>query len=199
MSDVLEQTLASPERLQALLDEAEQQLSQIQPEIDGIEAQLERLKELKQTRQRLLTLKLSLSAMIAGLNNSEAYASDVASEVQAVNTRLRDESLSFEHLQATKTFHPETALSQVVQWLKQKDSLNYEMFRAVVLNGGTATTQEIKDYMVERGLKQPQTGESFESVGLTEISSRANYLVRKGLLKTLERGCFYTHLGWIDP
>ena len=45
--------------------------------------------------------------------------------------------------------------------------------------------------------EKPQTGEGFEAMSLSEISSRANYLIRKGILNPHQRGVFYTHLGWM--
>ena len=193
--------LGSPDRLKILLTEAELELNSLQPQIDELEAHIEQLQELKRSKQRLLTLKMSLTAMLEGIDRDtrqqaivDAIGTDPADQKGSINDA---EALGF--LTAQKTFHPETALEQVSTILKQRDSLNYEMFKAVCLLGGKASSQEIKDYLIQNQIKQPQTGEGFEKVALAEISSRVNYLVRKNVLKPAERGIVYTPLGWIDP
>jgi hypothetical protein len=192
-------TLASPENLEALLKQAESELEAIQPQIEEIENQLKVLHELKQSRQRLLTLKMSLSALLESstqpyVESTPGYLANTLGDL--AQQKLQSFEDDYTYLSTHKTFHPDLALQQVTHALKQRDSLNNDMFRAVVLNGGKASTAEIKTYLVEAGIKQPQTGEGFEDAPLTEISSRANYLVRKGILKALDRGVFYTTLGW---
>ena len=191
-----QQTLASPEGLQALLEQAETELESIQPQITELEEKIKDLQALKQSRQRLLTLKMSLGALIESSTHDDAQEPYTMLSSNLAQQKLQAFDNDYTYLSTHKSFHPDLALQQVQQLLKQKESLNYEMFRAVVLNGGKATTIEIKTYLVEAGIKQPQTGDGFEDVPLTEISSRANYLVRKGVLKALERGVFYTPLGW---
>ncbi len=190
--------LASTERLEALLQEAENELSALQPRIDELEAQIQELKKLKLEKQRLLTLKMSLSALLESSTKDNAL--DDTTSYELANSASHETKLyDFNELSTLKTFHPEAAFKQVDQILKQKNSLNYEMFKAVVFNGGKASTEQIKAYLVECGARQPQTGEGFEEVPLTEISSRANYLVRKGILRPMDRGMFYATLGWLDP
>lgn len=190
--------LAQPEQLQALLNQAENELGQIQPRINELEDLAQELRELKLAKQRLLTLKMSLAALLDQgtiQNNALDYSRYTDDELAKLENKL----LPFNELSALKIFHPDDALNEVQYILKQKQSLNVDMFKAVVFHGGKATTEEIKAFLVECGAKQPQTGESFENVPLTEISSRVNYLVRKGILHPADRGLFYTHLGWKDP
>lgn len=191
-------TLSSPERLQTLLTEAEEELSAIQPEIEALEEQIATLKELKLKKQRLLTLKMSLSAMLESFKKDEVLE-DNASGLPAILSISETKLYDYKELSTLKTFHPDEALKQVDQFLKQKGSLNYDLYKAVVFQGGKANTEEIRNYLVSAGITQPQTGESFEKVPLTEISSRINYLVRKGVLAPAERGSFFTTLGWCDP
>ncbi len=192
-----EATLVSSEQLQALLGQAEEELQEIQPNIEQLEQQIQQLQELKQRKQRLLTFKMSISTLLDNIHQDNALGQGAIVSSRLVQEQEND-FLDFETLSSSKTFHPEEALNRVQHILKQKSSLNYEMFKAVVFLGGKASTEEIKTYLVEGGIRQPQTGESFEAVPLTEISSRVNYLVRKGILKPLERGLFYTPLGWMS-
>jgi hypothetical protein len=191
--------LVSPDALSKLLAQAETELAQIQPLIDALELQVAELRELKLTKQHLLTLKMSLSTLMDTMAQDALYASTVAlqdnADLAAVETRLYD----FNELRTLKMFHPDAALRQVEAVLRHKQSMNYELFKAVVFHGGKATTEEIKTFLVENNICQPQSGEGFETVPLTEISSRANYLVRKGILHTMGRGVFFTSLGWSDP
>lgn len=194
----LEQTLASPERLGELLKQTEKELSELQPRIEELEAAVQELRELKLAKQRLLTLKMSLSTLLDNIT-SDMSVEKSHRENGEDHPELETKVFTFEELSALKSFHPDVAFKQVDAYLKQKNSTNYEMFKAVVFNGGKASTEEIKQFLVESGTRQPQTGEGFEDVPLTEISSRANYLVRKGVLRSMGRGTFYSALGWVDP
>jgi len=192
-----ELTLASPEKLEGLLNQTESELKELQPKIDKLEKSLLELRELKLVKQRLLTLKMSLSTILENIDKDKVKEEN-AEFLEANLAQTEAKLFNFSGLSASKSFYPDKALQDVDRILKQRNSLNYEMFKAVVFNGGKATTEEIKRYLVEAGLKQPQSGEGFDAVPLTEISSRANYLVRKGILQPLERGAFYSTLGWSD-
>ena len=198
MTDLL--TLSSPERLEQLLQETQLELEAIGPKIAEMEQLIEDLQQLKRSRQRLLTLKMSLTAMLEGISNEGQDPMEMPGVLSgAVEQKVNETTQSYEQLSAHNSFVPDLALKQVATILKQQDSLNYHMFKAVVLSGGKATTDEIRQYLIMQDLKQPQTGESFENAPLAEISSRANYLVRKGVLKPYRRGSFYSTLGWALP
>lgn len=190
-------SIVDSSRLAQMVQEAEEELGKIQPRIDELESLADELRDLKLAKQKLLTLKMSLSTMIDNATKDEVL---VESElVISRNWQTEENKLyNFSELSASKSFRPDEAFRQVDQILKQKQSLNYEMFKAVVFNGGKASTEEIRTFLVEHKVQQPQTGEGFENVPLTEISSRANYLVRKGILHPMDRGVFYTHLGWTE-
>jgi hypothetical protein len=93
-------------------------------------------------------------------------------------------------------FIPELALQEASTLLRRKNSINYELFRAIVLNGGRADTQTVKRYLLEHDIRQPGSGENFERVALTDISSRVNYLVRKGVVTSDGHGSFVSRFGW---
>lgn len=198
MSTMEAATLVSPERLQELLTETELELEQLQPCIEEMEKQVQELRKLKQTKQRLITLKMSLSTLLESITRDEVKDKEDSTVTENLETS-ESAILNFSELSTLKTFHPEEAFRQADRMLKQRNSLNYEMFKAVVFNGGKATTEEIKAYLVESNATQPQTGEGFGKVPLTEISSRVNYLVRKGVLHSADRGAFYSALGWVNP
>ena len=83
--------------------------------------------------------------------------------------------------------------------LKKQNSINFELFRAIVFNGGQASTEQIRQYLVENRIAMPGTGQFFDDIPLTDISSRVNYLIRKGLVTSGGRGVFVSTLGWENP
>jgi hypothetical protein len=184
--------LASPERILQLLEEVELELSVITPEIEILEEQIKALNEMRQSRQRLLTLKLSLKAL---LDTDFELSSKQFTPQESDQYEMQ--LLTYEELCQQKSFVPDEAMLQIEKYLKQKSSLNYEMFKAIVYQGGCASTEEIKQFLIQHDVRQPQNGESFETIALTDISSRINYLVRKNIVKATERGRFYSLLGWL--
>lgn len=213
--------LSSTTRLEELLGETERELEHLQPKIDKLEKQLDKLKELKLAKQKLITLKLSIKSILSNFSESKK---DVTNTL-VMNNEL-SEILSFSNEDVSKRtsqhsdktsptakgitsdvtkesasamFLPEMAFNQVDAILKKKTSINYDLFRAIILNGGKASTEEIKQYLLDNHIKQPASGEGFESVELTDISSRVNYLVRKGVVRPDGRGTFISCLGWVEP
>lgn len=198
-----------------MLEEAEQELETIQPKIDKLELQLQKLKELKLAKQKLITLKLSVQSILS--NFSEFKSVDFGTKDQSKNYSSEPKELNITTKQfepktkpnsvssdITKNprpsgaFLPELAFNQADTILKRKSSINYDLFRAIVFNGGQAHTEQIRQYLIENHIKQPASGESFEAVELTDISARINYLVRKGLVKPDGRGTFISCLGWAE-
>ncbi len=209
-------SISSTKRLTDLLDETEKELSALEPQIEKLEKQLEKLKELKLAKQKLITLKLSIKSILANFSESEAAPdtttvtgadlSELSSSglVKSVAPLTSQASVLRQHSPAIsqfagKMFLPERAFREVNTVLRRKDSLNYELFRAIVFNGGIASTESIKAYLVENRIKQPSSGEGFEHVELTDISSRVNYLVRKGVVIPDGRGQFISSPGWAEP
>lgn len=197
-------SLASDERIQTLLEEADSELKTLQPEIEYLENCVVKLNELKQKKNKLLSLKASLKTLLKTQNitfdNKTNTYSDItnyqASNVKSANTNINETDQNTQN--ALNTFIPEVALDHVKQFLRIKNNLNYELFKAVVFNGGEATTEEIKEYLVINKIVQPKTGKHFDDVELKDISSRVNYLVRKKLLITVGPGNFRATLGFTN-
>lgn len=202
----LSKNISSTERLEELLTETQEELDSLEPQIERLEKQLDKLKELKLAKQKLITLKLSIKSILENFSKSDAVnittpVKNLEAE-QKLSSYLLNKSvktsLTTKKTYSAGAFFPELAFQEVAGTLRKKTSINYELFRAIVLNGGRATTEEIKQYLVENRIKQPASGDSFENVELTDISSRINYLVRKNLVKPEERGTFVSCLGWAE-
>lgn len=207
--------ISSTHRMEALLSETEEELQRIEPQIEKLEKQLEKLKELKLAKQKLITLKLSIKSILTNFSDARTMSSidlrttemlsrestlNLAKNLSPVSTDYKNASLvakAPEPVRLPGTFLPDMAFNQVNEVLRKRSSLNYELFRAIVFNGGQANTEQIKEYLVEHHIKQPASGETFENVALTDISSRVNYLVRKGLVNPDGRGNFVSCLGWV--
>lgn len=208
--------ISSTERLEDILNETEKELEAIQPQIDKLEKQLDKLKDLKLAKQKLITLKLSIKSILSNFSSgvsTEVLESGMAQKLSSLAENLKpsrelktSQKPSFTSVPTHApqisypgtNFLPELAFQQVNLLLRKTTSINYDLFRAIVFNGGKATTEEIRQYLVENHVKQPGSGEGFEQVELTDISSRVNYLVRKGIVKPEGRRLFISLLGWTD-
>lgn len=209
--------ISSSSRLEDLLAETEAELEQIEPQIEKLEKQIEKLRELKLAKQKLITFKLSIKSILTNYSENKVeletdnmlYKSVIGNEASLRTVSTGTESANYrglptlaslpQPLRLPGTFLPDRAFAQVNDVLRRKNSLNYELFRAIVFNGGHANTEQIKEYLIEHGITQPASGEGFEAVELTDISSRVNYLVRKGLVNPDGRGNFVSCLGWVIP
>jgi hypothetical protein len=194
-------SVASSDRILKLIAEAEQELSKIKPEIEYLEQCQLKLRNLKDQQFKLNSLIASLKGVLKygdvnNISNTDIDNNDVITKQNNSYSNASDHDITNENQR--KIFMPDQAISQVKNYLRTKNNLNYEIYKAVVFNSGLATTQEIKNYLVENCVKQPKTGKGFESVELKEISSRANYLVRKDILTSTEPGCFRSVFGWCD-
>lgn len=207
--------VSSLNRLESLLEETEQELERLSPQIEKLEKQVEKLRQLRLEKQKLITLKLSLQSILENYSDSkvareadytlENYLPYGTASSRTLHSPMAgwQGSMSYNHppfpapRQQTGTFIPDMAFQQVSQVLRKRNSLNYELFRAIVFNGGQASTEQIKQYLVEHQITQPASGQGFEAVELTDISSRVNYLVRKGLVNPDGRGNFVSCLGWL--
>lgn len=96
-------------------------------------------------------------------------------------------------------FLPEKAFQLGDSYFQDKQSISYHMFRAIVLNGGRATTDQIRRFLVDQGVSQPKKdGQGFEGVSATRISSQVNYLVRRGLVALTGNGQYVCRFGWVN-
>ena len=200
--------ISSTSRLEELLNETEKELIELEPQIEKLEKQLEKLKDLKLAKQKLITLKLSIKSILNNfsetqkMDNTTTLTNLNLSHFSSLQKLNKNETLGVVTSKRGNAalpagiFLPEQAFAEASALLRKKTSINYELFRAIVFNGGRASTEEIKQYLLEHNIKQPASRESFEQVELTDISSRINYLVRKGLVDPDGRGNFVSRLGW---
>lgn len=196
-----ENSISSEARLKTMLKESEDELAKIEPEIEKLQKKVDRLNELKLTKQKLITLKLSLKSILSNYDNSDKEVSKITessvnvTSVKSVSNPLHQKQ-PFNHPFPNALFLPDKAFEDSSRLLKRKNSLNYDIFRAIVFSGGQATTEEIRNYLIENNVKMPGSGKSIREVPLTDISSRANYLVRRGVVAPADRGLFVSNFGW---
>jgi hypothetical protein len=201
--------IGSEERMAALIAEAEAELAIIEPKIEKLEAQLAQLSDLKVQRQKLLTFRMSLQAInknYASLDSNALTSQGITNTSNILNTSKSDFNVSNASFSAPISFSKQAhrgdfdaseALRQAKR-LVRVSSLNFQLFQALVSNGGVADTPTVKHYLLTQDIRQPGTGENFEAVALTSISSRINYLVRKGLVEADGRGAFVSRFGWSE-
>jgi|GEM_PF-1240554 len=202
--------IASDERMSALIQEAESELAEIEPRIQELEKLTEELQDLKTQKQKLLTFKLSLEAISNNYakhtldasthktNDSRQFQFVTSFSSKNSNGHTKQPFLSTSqrsNLNERGSFDPSEAIRQAKRVVRIS-SLNYQLFQALVENGGIIDTPAIKQFLLQQDIRQPGTGESFQEVPLTSISSRMNYLVRKGLVEADGRGMFIAHVGW---
>ncbi|MBY0402992.1 MAG: hypothetical protein K2X66_03780, partial [Cyanobacteria bacterium] len=71
-------SISSEKRLEDILAETEAELVSIQPEIEKLEREVDRLKTLKLTKQKLITLKLSIQSILGNYGTrGESTTTDV--------------------------------------------------------------------------------------------------------------------------
>ncbi len=202
MDSLSDDSLVEESRLGELLADVTEELDGLQPAIDELETMLAQLDDLKRRKQRLIAFKLSLetlmrpAAEVDAANNAApvgVYGKTVASASAPTPQALNLSELRL------KAFYPDEAFAATESLLPRKESINYELFKAIVLNGGKASTEDIKAYLLENNIVSPTTGEGFEEVGLSQISSRVNYLMRKNIVSSLGGGMFVSNYGWGNP
>lgn len=248
--------LTSQANLQRLIADAEAELKALEPQIAELEKQQAQLRLFKTQQQRLISLKLSLSAILEGFLEADAMGGFVAvvapsaaapssvpqkpatpmpttsssasstarrvapsgvtspppsEEPTAPRRRGRPAKAKVVPGQAGKPpksqppadlpdgpFVPDLAFEQSKTIIKRRESVNYEILKAIVLNGGYASSEEVRHYLVENDVRQPSNDQPFTNAPLTSISSRINYLVRKGLVRPANGGLFVTTVGWAN-
>jgi len=192
-------SITSENRVQNLIDEALKELNGITPEIDELEKSIQLLKDLKDRKYKLESLIINLKSILPKHNviKNEVRKVDGNDVQRNLKSRyVNVNKISLDTINGRKVFIPDVALSNAKNYLRTKNNVNYEIYKAVVFNTGEATTDEIKYYLIKNNIKQPKTGKGFEDVPLKEISSRTNYLVRKNLLISYTPGSFTTIFGW---
>lgn len=199
MSTSNNNSIVSTKRIDNLITEAVKELEDITPEIEYLEECVKKLAELKDKKHKLNSLIInlkSISPLMNVTNKSRLKDVKVTKKAGEDSRHINVNKISVDIKDERKVFIPEVALNDVKPYLRAKNNINYEIYKAVVFNTGEATTEEIKHYLVKNKIKQPKSGKGFEDVPLKEISSRANYLVRKQLLISYSSGLFSTIFGW---
>lgn len=192
-------SITSNERLEKLVSEASEELDSITPEIEYLEECVVKLAELKERKHKLTSLIVNLKSILPRQKQAQFDVKDVDEALLERKNILRQKRLnkiSVDSINGRKIFVPEVALCDVKNILRTRNNINYEIYKAIVFNTGEATTEEIKHYLVKNNIKRPKTGEGFDDVPLSEISSRINYLVRKNLLISYSQGIYSTIFGW---
>lgn len=198
---ISEKTLASTERLEALLAETEKELASLEPRIERLQRQVEKLQSLRLERQKLIAFKLSVKSILSSFTSLSLSSEDMDPS-PGLQPRLADwkerayQAPAYQAFNNNDVFIPEMAFTSVGNLIRRKETLNYELFRAVVLNGGRADSHVVKQYLVEHDIRLPGSGEGFDNIPLSNISSRLNYLVRKGIIAQESRGTFISCYGW---
>jgi hypothetical protein len=195
-------SLAHPKQLEKLLTQANEELEALEPKLEALDLALRETQQeydaLKQSRQRLLTIKASLKSLL----RPEPSATDISQEafVQAAcgtsPNRVTTPKGDVASMGMGEGFSAEIALHAAQQHLRQRDSVNFEIYRALVYAGGYGSTDTVKTYLIEQNIRQPATGDDFANVSLADISARINYLVKKKLVTIERRGHFRLVHGW---
>ena len=194
-------SITSDERIAKLITEAQSELTSIQPEINYLEECIKKLAGLKDQELKLNSMIISLKSLLKNqelIKSARNNDSSINSKPDDTHAEIAVDIIDKNNCNTRKIFLPDQAVSHVKNFLRTKNNLNYEIFKAVVFNSGQATTPQIKQYLVENHIKQPKSGLLFDNVELKEISSRANYLVRKNILFSPEPVVFRSVFGWCD-
>lgn len=205
MSDT---SLVDQSHLEQLYAQSSQELETVQSDISKLEEHLHELVELKQRARQLETLRYSLGHMLKSPESPltlddlvlDAEKSTATPSPRAHSSR-KHKSYTIMQKEAplpdytNGVFIPEKAFEDADHILTHRQSINYEFFRAIVLNGGHASTRDIRDYLIDNKIKT-QNGKGFEDSKLSEISARVAYLVKKGVIRAIAPGRFLSCFGW---
>jgi hypothetical protein len=179
-----------------LFQHTQAELSETREKLAELEGQLSILEKLKLRIAQLEGLERQLEYMVQGKAPPE---SNFAQTLQGTHQRRRRKAYSHTNTVlpqgSSGAFFPEKAYEGADEILQYRHSVNYEIFRAVVLNGGQASTRDIRDYLIEHNIKTP-AGKTFEDARLSEVSARTAYLVKKGVIQAIAPGRFQSCFGW---
>jgi hypothetical protein len=92
-------------------------------------------------------------------------------------------------------FIPDVALEQAKQYIKQPGTLNHNIFKAIVYSGGRATSEQVRNYLVNNDIRLPKTNQSFDEVPLAKIATKITYLAKQGMVDQV-KGIYTSKLGW---
>ena len=186
-------SIIDTQNLDQLLQASQEELHQIKARIQTIEAYVEELTELHQKAAKLEAFQRGVDALL----HPEKYVPLSTREEVPKTKKVKMPYQGVLSAESTGVFLPELAFQEADEVLRHRQSMNYEIFRAVVLNGGKATTAEVRHYLIEQNIRTPQ-GKSFEKATLSEVYPRIAYLVKRGVLRPIGPGYFLSCFGW-DP
>ncbi len=190
-----ESSIADSASITSLLTQVEKELALLEPALESLHKLQQLLHETRQKKQRLVSLRLSLQSLLSTQQTPSLPHNALHNGVTPLLPRYSEGTMGTA-MARFGTFYPDKAFEAAKTSLPRRDSINYELFRGLVFAGGQATTQQLLDYLVEHQVRMPNSGDTFEDVGLTQISSRINYLIRKGLAESVGRGQFRLTVGW---
>lgn len=198
--------LSNEEHLSDLLEETASELETIERCIEALEEQMAQLRQFKLRRQRLLQLKLTLEGLLSTESNGASFlpSATLYGSVESTGNTAPPASKATAPPARSPwvgegNFEPELAFHQADSVLKRKDSMNYHLYKAIVLAGGKADIEQIRAYLVENEVRLPTSNQTFDQVDRAAISSRVHYLIRRGIVESVGTGVFRSCLGWRPP
>jgi hypothetical protein len=92
-------------------------------------------------------------------------------------------------------FIPDVALEQAKAFIKQPGTLNHNIFKAIVYSGGRATSEQVRNYLINNDIRLPKTNQHFDEVPLAKLSTKLTYLAKQGMIDQYN-GIYTSKLGW---
>jgi hypothetical protein len=190
-------SLGDKKQLHALLEQTTQELNTLQEDITQLDQLIHRLATLRQRFQTLQGLKHSVETLLKAQERGlfDEPLPMGSHNIAAIVQLLEGRGGAFN--KPTGMFYPEKAFEQADLVLKRRQSINYEMFRAIAFNGGVASSAQIRQFLIDQLVLAPRTKQPFdERVPLSEITARLDYLIKKGLVRPEGNGRFWSAVGW---
>lgn len=206
-------SIVDAQNLELLLKQSKEELAQTIDRIRTIEGYIDELDDLHEKVLQLEAFQAGLSELLHLLKKPlevkmvekearlvEKEAKKFAAEKAGKSSKKKSPP-AYQNALSTESngvFLPELAFKQADEVLRYRQSMNYEIFRAIVLNGGKATTAEVRNYLIEQDIRTPQ-GKGFENSKLSDVYPRIAYLVKRGVLRPIAPGYFLSCFGWDRP
>jgi hypothetical protein len=189
------------QNLTELLAQSKEELAEVQKRIKLLTGYVEELDDLHEKVLQLEAFQASLGHLLHLLKKPVELRQSHQSHPKPLAYLLDPSEPTFQTMlspESSGVFLPELAFQQADAVLRHRQSMNYELFRAVVLNGGKASTAEVRAYLIEQNIRTPQ-GKTFENSKLSDVYPRLSYLVKRGVLRPIGPGYFLSCFGWDHP
>jgi hypothetical protein len=190
------------QNLNLLLQQSKEELTQIKDRIQLLEGYVGELEDLHEKVLQLEAFQAGIETLLHLMTKPVELRQSRKPNAKPLAKPSSKKSFSSHQnvlsADSNGVFLPELAFQQADEILRHRQSMNYEIFRAVVLNGGKATTAEVRNYLIEQNISTPQ-GKSFENATLSEVYPRIAYLVKRGVLRPIGPGYFLSCFGWDHP